>query len=249
LSALKKFAIFCGLIIGVGYIAYKLTFPTFSFHVRLTIAVDDHGQEKSASSVIEETETGYPSFGGLFGDGFEDHARGEAVFLDLGNGNNLLALLGLGSAVDEDDIVGITQHIFFNGYHDPDYGTLAYGRRIVAENLGKPREIDCSLPTKDYPRPAHYAPTLAHFHDLADRKTIERVDPANASATLGPGIKFLRATLEITDDPVTSGVVEKRLPWLHDLIGDSPMEHLPNYQPQIPELEQDRIFYPGFVRK
>jgi hypothetical protein len=75
------------------------------------------------------------------------------VFLDLGNGNNLIALLGLGGGSD-DDIVTITRRTFFDGYHDPDYGTMSYGQRIVGQNLSKPKQLSPSN-----------MPTLVHFRN------------------------------------------------------------------------------------
>jgi hypothetical protein len=55
-------------------------------------------------------------------------------------------------------------------------------------------------------------PMLVRFRDIADPKTVERVDPNDLAASFGPGVKFSRATIEIVDDPVTTGI-EKRLVW------------------------------------
>lgn len=57
-------------------------------------------------------------------------------------------------------------------------------------------------------------PTLVHFRDIRDPQTVERVDPDNPAATLGPGIRIRRIIVQMTDDPVTTGI-EKKLPWLH----------------------------------
>ena len=84
---------------------------------------------------------------------------------------------------------------------------------------------------------------------MDDRKTIEDVDPNNLQASYGTGVKLLRASIEMTDDPVTSGAIETRLPWLRPLIGDAPMEHLPVFSFKIPRYAQDRIFFIDFVRK
>ena len=42
------------------------------------------------------------------------------------------------------------------------------------------------------------------------------VDPANLAASFGTGYALRKVTLEITRAPVTSGVVEGVLGWLHD---------------------------------
>ncbi|MEP3196791.1 MAG: hypothetical protein ABJO57_02900, partial [Lentilitoribacter sp.] len=46
--------------------------------------------------------------------------------------------------------------------------------------------------------------------------SVKEVDPANLAATFGPGYSLQSITLEITDDPVTEGEVEKVLGWLND---------------------------------
>ena len=61
--------------------------------------------------------------------------------------------------------------------------------------------------------PLKELPMLIRFRNVADPATVERVDPNNLAASFGPGVVLTRATLEITDDPVTTGIV-KRLPWL-----------------------------------
>ena len=59
---------------------------------------------------------------------------------------------------------------------------------------------------------------LLRFGDLADPKSVARVDPNDLAASFGPGVKLVRATIEITDDPVTTGI-EKRLGWVASLNG------------------------------
>jgi hypothetical protein len=52
------------------------------------------------------------------------------------------------------------------------------------------------------------------FADVADPTTVARVDPDDLAASFGPGVTLRGMTLEITDDPVTKGVVEGVLGWL-----------------------------------
>jgi hypothetical protein len=59
-------------------------------------------------------------------------------------------------------------------------------------------------------------PLLVRFRDINDAKTVERVKPGDLGASFGPGVYLKRATVEITKDPVTTGI-EKRLPWLESL--------------------------------
>ena len=61
-------------------------------------------------------------------------------------------------------------------------------------------------------RAADY-PLLVTFADPADPTSVQRVDPANLAASFGPGVTLKRITVEVTNDPVTTGI-EKRLGWL-----------------------------------
>ena len=56
-------------------------------------------------------------------------------------------------------------------------------------------------------------PDLVSFADVNDPKTVLEVDPNDLQATLGPGITWNAITLEMTDEPITTGIA-KKLPWL-----------------------------------
>ncbi len=59
-------------------------------------------------------------------------------------------------------------------------------------------------------------PTLVTFADPLDPNTVQGVRPGEFEAVFGPGFRFRKATLEMVPAsvPVTSGVIERRLPWL-----------------------------------
>ncbi|MCG7495092.1 toxin-activating lysine-acyltransferase [Thalassobius sp. Cn5-15] len=52
------------------------------------------------------------------------------------------------------------------------------------------------------------------FEDYSDPKSVFVVDPADLAASYGEGYALTRLTLQITDDPLTQGEVEKVLGWL-----------------------------------
>jgi len=54
---------------------------------------------------------------------------------------------------------------------------------------------------------------MVTFGDLADPTSVAEVDPDYLAATFGEGVKLKRVTVELTDDPVTTGI-EARLGWL-----------------------------------
>ncbi len=53
---------------------------------------------------------------------------------------------------------------------------------------------------------------------LTTPKTVEEVDPNNLEASFGKGIKLVSATLQMTDEEVTTGV-DKWLGWLEKTKG------------------------------
>ena len=72
------------------------TAQTYVHRFRLTIEVDTPSGLKSGSSVLESAwglkADWIPQTGGAVG----NLRRGEAVFVDLGGGRNVIAILGLG---------------------------------------------------------------------------------------------------------------------------------------------------------
>lgn len=56
-------------------------------------------------------------------------------------------------------------------------------------------------------------PMLVTFSDLGDPASVERVDPDDLAASFGDGVRLKRVTVQMTDDPVTTGITT-RLPWL-----------------------------------
>ena len=57
---------------------------------------------------------------------------------------------------------------------------------------------------------------LVTFGDLSDPTSVEEIDPDDLAATFGEGVRLRRMTVQMTDDPVTSGI-EQRLGWLGNI--------------------------------
>ena len=92
-------------------------------------------------------------------------------------------------------------------------GGLSYKQRIrvQTEALEKLRAKTALLVPQEMP-------FLVRFRDLKNPMSVEEVQPGNLAATFGGGARLLRATIEMTDAPVTTGI-ETRLPWLEGLKG------------------------------
>jgi hypothetical protein len=120
--------------------------------------------------------------------------RGEAVIVEISNGRYLFALIEAGK---------------------PDSALLYFPGEAPLESTGKlNRRIGESItvPPSMYPR-------FVTFDDINDPKTVKLVDPENLAATFGAGYALKGMVLEITDEPVTEGVVERLIPWINDLKG------------------------------
>lgn len=188
-------------------------FPDYRY--RLTVEVDTPEGVRSGSSVIEVQtyDTGphsIPSPNSLV-----TRMTGEAVAVDLPDGKTLFALLRSDRNVDW--AKGVMSSIIADrevpsGEGDP------FPRRfaVMLERKGLyqlPRQFPDPPPYIDKSDAPTAYPMLVTFKDIADPKTVEKVDPDDLVATFGKGYALKRITIQLTDDLVTTGI-EKRLVWL-----------------------------------
>ncbi len=113
--------------------------------------------------------------------------RGEAAVVDLGEGKFLFAL------IEE---------------RKPHDYSVFYGK-----NFPESARLDRLPPRKETLGTDMY-PMLVTFGNLSDPKSVKEVKPYDLAATFGSGYSLKSITLEITDEPVTEGVVEKVIPWI-----------------------------------
>ena len=132
--------------------------------------------------------------------------RGEAVAVDVGELGTLFLLL---AGRDKDG--------------KPT--SIAPGRRLLIPVLSPQLDQDTPGNNLDLGRalarmtprkadvPMEHIPFLVRFRDINNPKSVEAVVPNNLAAQFGEGTRLMRVMIELTDDPVTTGI-EKRLPWL-----------------------------------
>ena len=168
-----------------------------TYRFRLTVEVDTPEGTRSGSSVYEVMARNMP---GMDPSGMvrEWKVRGEAVAIDLPGGEVLFALLKTVNPTGHDDLAYSSMAALDPAFN---YDYVESARRIAN---GAGIRSSTELSPRDYPM-------LVTFRDIADPKTVERVDPTNFPATFGSGVRLKRITVEVTDDAVTSGI-EKRLP-------------------------------------
>jgi hypothetical protein len=171
---------------------------------RLTVAVETPAGNKSASGVLAvHPDRGY-SRGG------HTNTKGDAVFVDLGGGKNLVALLAhVDKKLDLDDI----NYVALRAY------TAAGGKRASFNEMSRLTGI--------VPVTGALIPVLVTFADPANPGTARTVQPDDSEAVLGKGYRLQGITAEVVPngfwpldfggvlgEPVTRGILT-RLPWLN----------------------------------
>ena len=184
--------------------------PSETLRYRLTVEVDTPQGVKSGYSVWEykvtDVKVGFRPL--------KTDYRGEAVAVDLPGGRTLFALLTSGDGLPEYPEWVILEHFRATPEYKTDWEraflTVFPDWRNNRESWIVPPVLP-PIAQSDPPRSGY--PMLVTFTDIADPSSVKLVDPADLAASFGPGVKLKRITVEITDDPVTSGI-EKRLGWL-----------------------------------
>lgn len=178
-------------VIAALVVVYKVSYPTYTYRYRMTVQVDDGGETRSASSVIEVRVSKQPQFLPEVGP-LSSSVRGQAVFVDLTGGRNLVALLASGSTGEDRGFPKkvVPSHFKLNVFRDQDLTRLPdlRGRWELA-----PDEL----------------PTLVTVTNPNDAATARVVRPAQV------GVRLRSITIEMTTDSVASPKnIETKLPFL-----------------------------------
>jgi hypothetical protein len=169
---------------------------TYTHRYQIKIEVETPEGVRSGASVIEVSiaEKAYWLLGG---GGIMTREKGEAVFIDLGGGKNVIAVLGFGPIGEDDKIYYLASEAMNRKGNE--WYRNAGSWQGSTELTGR------------------LIPTLVTFSDLANPSTLQIVRPDEFEKVFGPGYRFRGAWLEMTHDTVTRGI-QKILPWLgnHD---------------------------------
>jgi hypothetical protein len=124
--------------------------------------------------------------------GFNTSFTGEAIAVDLGARGVLFVLLRPDSLRNDSG---------------PAWGTAIWSYPEHLKGVYLPATLDAiNRHTGPADVPFNLLPLLVRFRDLSDPRSVERVDPEHLDATFGPGVRLTRATVEITSDPITTGM-------------------------------------------
>lgn len=170
---------------------------------RMTVEVETPAGVKSASSILAVTPyRGYTPGG-------TTRTSGDAVFVELGGGKNLVALLAHPDKTLDLDAVN---YVALRAY------PAATGKRVNFNDLSRQTGV---VPVK-----GSLIPVLVAFADPANPGSARLVSPDDAEAVLGKGYRLRGITAEAVPnglwpvdfggalgEPVTRGI-KGRLPWL-----------------------------------
>lgn len=178
------------------------------YRYRLTVEVETPEGLRTGSSVIEVKQSLTRAAGSPAHSAVQRRARGEAVAVELPGGRALFALLRSEGNADwaKDVMQRAAPTVRGETFEEKlDNMLLIKGEKVL------PRRWP---PVAGGRRFSAY-PSFATFGDMSDPTSVTLVDPDNLSATFGEGVALKRVTVQITNDPVTTGIKE-RLSWLTD---------------------------------
>jgi hypothetical protein len=238
---LGSIALFIAVLIGGGFAWYKINYPTYTFRYRMTVEVDVDGVVHSGSSVIEVSINRQPPFGSA--PPYVPHIRGEAVFVDLGEGRNVIALLAAGPRAE---------NVNYSDSIVPGLFDLPFKDWAKLSDLRGTREV-----------PVSRMPTFVTFTDLNEPKSARVLAPGEFEQVFGPGVHFRRAFVEmvpagtwpfsalgwprdLAGEPVTRGIFQ-RLPWLAGFKGYSGGQGQPDWSRPEKNLTGN-LFTRGAIR-
>ena len=178
------------ILVGLGCMAGGCSGPVYKHRYRLTLSVETPDGLKTGSSVIEILGQYTKS---LDSTGFHTGIVGEAIFVDLGRGRNLLGLISVGTNLQLSMFTSIAPIAFFN-------------------NSSKESFIRLTTHSGTVELPSNLIPTLLTFTNIEDPGTASPVDPERLEQNFGQGYRFAGAKLELTHDAITCHI-KKKLPW------------------------------------
>jgi hypothetical protein len=171
----------------------------YSWRQKIIVTVDTPAGEVSGSSVsaVSWRKHWIPTDGR----GWSDDMTGEAVVVEVTPGRYLFALL-LGP--------GTTEYMSLVAASSIAGQELRFVNGALFDEVRDKRDRAAEVIAV----PAYQYPMLVTFADITDPASVALVDPANLAASFGPGVRLKSVTLEVTDEAVTEGVVERLLGWL-----------------------------------
>lgn len=176
---------------------------TYTWNQKLTVTVDTPDGPKSGSSVVQVSATvGKPNI--LSQAVVSYKVSGEATVVDLGNGKYLFALLSSGGEFMP------TEYWAAHCFQAQLVKEFSYGSEEKLSALFtkfKTFRGSCQMV-------GERQPLLVTFRDISDPKSVVQVKPDKLAEVFGQGFALKSISLEITEEAVGKGSIEKLLVWI-----------------------------------
>lgn len=209
-----------GLLVALNYAVQS----TSTYRYRLQLELDTPEGRKTGSSVIEvlvrEVNWGTPESTGT-----SRSLKGEAVFIDMGGGRNLVATMTTGAQGEDEE---------------SRFERIA--ELAVQSATGKyPDPMKMSELTGAFEIPEVARPTLVTLSNVKDGFSARAVQTTQLASVFGQGFKFVSAKIVLTrDNPNYS--IDKHLPFL-----DIQSKQIQHIYTDYPYVFKPQPFY--FVRR
>jgi hypothetical protein len=191
-TSLIPFALIAA-VIGAFVLAYKIAYPSTVYKYRMTVEVEVNGEIRSGSSVIQVERHVNPKWS-LSPGMTINRVYGDAVFVDLGLGRNVIAALHVRAG----------KPTWASAENWPNWRTQPRGGTAFPIPLRRTALADDQMPM------------FVTFTDINNPKTLLRVNPDRFESIFGNGIKLKAVYVETTLDPITRSITQ-HLPWFKSL--------------------------------
>jgi len=193
----------------VGYAGFTSLFPTYRVRYQLDLEVEDNGQSKFFSQVVEFNYSLLPDslVSGYSGRKFGGEFHGAAPTIDLGE-------KGLVFIIDRYSSDRWTSHCYWQSNNKPNPSCV---RSVTLDELpfrafGYPVDVMPSVAASylfqiqrrhdTVSIPIADLPMMIRFRDKSDPHSLEEVDPRDFVRIFGPGYSVVRASLRLTSAPI-----------------------------------------------
>lgn len=214
---MKKFLISFGIVAAIVVSGWMLAYPTYSYHYRLTVEINTPDGVKFGSSVIEVTTHQYPRWITLGANSENTDITGEAVFVDLGDGRNVVMTMPSSRLA----ATAILNTCYSKcGYRaewskklsemlgaqaDAVLGTIPM--MLTFENTADPHSAKVLYKT------SFYSERIKYQNGTAAGPPQSRIDVDRFAELFGEEYSLKRVWVRLTDAPITHDI-ENWLPWL-----------------------------------
>ena len=200
---MKRVLVVAAVLVALGWVFFSQ--GRYSWHQRLTVAVETPTGEVSGSSVSAVSWRKHGSWWSVLGWSYD--VTGEALVVEVTPGRYLLALMR-GTVTTE--YMGSVAPASIAGREGRVLNLELFSELLSEVNYSSSRAAGV-IPVAEV-----WYPMLVTFDDITKPETVRVVDPENLAAVFGQGVRLKAVTLEITEEAVTEGRVEGVFGWMQN---------------------------------